>query len=88
MTLGGMAAAVGLIIDDTIVMAEHIVRRLHARGSMHADAKQRILGATEEFTKPLSGSSLSTIVIQIPPVFLVGVFGAFSRACRFRWRRA
>ena len=33
MTLGGMAAAVGLIIDDAIVMSEHIVRRLH-RGSV------------------------------------------------------
>ena len=32
MTLGGMAAAVGLIIDDGIVMSEHIVRRLRARG--------------------------------------------------------
>ena len=31
MTLGGMAAAVGLIIDDAIVMCEHIVRRLHSR---------------------------------------------------------
>lgn len=80
MTLGGMAAAVGLIIDDAIVISEHIVRRLHAPGGLHADARQRILGAAEEFTKPLAGSSLSTIVIQVPPVFLVGVFGAFFAA--------
>ena len=80
MTLGGMAAAVGLIIDDAIVMSEHIVRRLHAPGGMHSDARERVMGATEEFTKPLAGSSLSTIVIHIPPAFLVGVFGAFFGA--------
>jgi multidrug efflux pump subunit AcrB len=80
MTLGGMAAAVGLIIDDAIVMSEHIVRRLHGPGGMHADARQRVLGATEEFSKPLTGSSLSTIVIHIPPAFLLGVFGAFFAA--------
>ncbi len=76
MTLGGMAAAVGLIIDDAIVMSEHIVRRLHGAGA-EANAAARVLNATEEFTKPLTGSSLSTIVIHIPPAFLVGVFGAF-----------
>jgi multidrug efflux pump subunit AcrB len=78
MTLGGMAAAVGLIIDDAIVMSEHIVRRLHARRD--ANAKETVLRATDEFAKPLSGSSLSTIVIHIPPAFLVGVFGAFFAA--------
>lgn len=80
MTLGGMAAAVGLIIDDAIVISEHIVRRLHDPGSVHADEHQRVLSATEEFSKPLAGSSLSTIVIQIPPAFLVGLFGAFFAA--------
>jgi len=80
MTLGGMAAAVGLIIDDAIVISEHIVRRLHAPGGSQADARQRVLAATTEFTRPLAGSSLSTIVIHIPPAFLVGVFGAFFAA--------
>ena len=78
MTLGGMAAAVGLIIDDAIVMSEHIVRRLRAgRG---ADAKATVLHATDEFTRPLAGSSLSTIVIHIPPAFMIGVAGAFFAA--------
>ena len=72
MTLGGMAAAVGLIIDDAIVMSEHIVRR--------RDAGVGVLAAADEFTRPLAGSSLSTIVIHIPPAFLVGVFGAFFAA--------
>ena len=78
MTLGGMAAAVGLIIDDAIVMSEHIARRLKAFDADDSiDPRTRVLDATNEFTKPLMGSSLSTIVIHIPPVFLVGVFGAF-----------
>ena len=72
MTLGGMAAAVGLIIDDAIVMSEHIVRR-------RSDGTSA-LNAADEFTRPLFGSSLSTIVIHIPPAFLVGVFGAFFAA--------
>jgi CzcA family heavy metal efflux pump len=76
MTLGGMAAAVGLVIDDAIVMSEHIVRRLHAKRA-GADARSTVLAATDEFTKPLTGSSLSTIVIHIPPAFMVGVAGAF-----------
>lgn len=79
MTLGGMAAAVGLIIDDAIVMSEHIVRRLHSAAApgAPADARGRVLRATDEFTKPLTGSSLSTIIIHIPPAFLVGVTGVF-----------
>lgn len=75
MTLGGMAAAVGLIIDDAIVMSEHIVRRL--RAGRAAEARETVLNATDEFTKPLTGSSLSTIVIHIPPAFMIGVAGAF-----------
>jgi multidrug efflux pump subunit AcrB len=72
MTLGGMAAAVGLIIDDAIVMCEHIVRRVQARVG--------VLAAADEFRKPLIGSSLSTIVIHIPPAFMIGVAGAFFAA--------
>ena len=77
MTLGGMAAAVGLIIDDAIVMLEHIVRRL--RGST-GDYKGRVIRAAHEFTRPLAGSSTSTIIIFAPLAFLSGVTGAFFKA--------
>jgi CzcA family heavy metal efflux pump len=77
MTLGGMAAAVGLIIDDSIVMVEHIVRRL--RGGS-GEEHERIMRATTEFTKPLVGSSASTIIIFVPLAFLTGVTGAFFKA--------
>src|SRR6266513_3003347 len=78
MTLGGMAAAVGLIIDDAIVMVEHIVRRV--RGAREADPHSRVLGAASEFTNPLAGSSAATIIIFTPLAFLTGVTGAFFKA--------
>jgi CzcA family heavy metal efflux pump len=77
MTLGGMAAAVGLIIDDTIVMVEHIIRRLRGSSGDHHD---KVMDAATEFIKPLSGSSCATIVIFAPLAFLSGVTGAFFRA--------
>ena len=75
MTLGGLAAAVGLVLDDAIVVSEHLVRRL--AGSSGAPAGETVADAADEFARPLVGSSLSTIVIHGPPVFLVGVSGAF-----------
>ncbi|MEY2497720.1 MAG: hypothetical protein QOD12_1276, partial [Verrucomicrobiota bacterium] len=78
MTLGGMAAAVGLIIDDAIVMVEHIVRRVRAEDA--EDSRGRVLRAAAEFTQPLVGSSAATIVIFAPLAFLTGVTGAFFKA--------
>ena len=63
MTLGGMAAAIGLIIDDAIVMIEQIERRLHSKGERGRD---EIRAATWEFLKPLAGSSAATIIIFRP----------------------
>ena len=77
MTLGGMAAAVALIIDDAMVMIEHLIRRLRGgEGHYH----ERVMAATVEFTSPLAGSSLSTIIIFAPLAFLSGVTGAFFKA--------
>lgn len=77
MTLGGMAAAVGLLIDDVIVMLEHIMRRLQGGTGR---ARERIAGAAREFTRPLTGSSAATVVIFLPLAFLTGVTGAFFKA--------
>ena len=77
MTLGGMAAAVGLIIDDAIVMIENIMRRIREGfGTRH----ERVRYAAMEFSKPLTGSSLSTIIVFAPLAFLSGVTGAFFKA--------
>jgi len=79
MTLGGMAAAVGLIIDDAIVMTEHIIRRLRERhdgGPFDTTVRE----AATEFLRPLAGSSAATLVIFAPLAFLTGVTGAFFKA--------
>ncbi|MCA9759014.1 MAG: efflux RND transporter permease subunit [Candidatus Eisenbacteria bacterium] len=73
MTLGGMAAAVGLIVDDVVVMLEHITRRLSG-GTVGA------LEASGEMTRPLVGSSLATIIVFTPLAFLSGVTGGFFKA--------
>ncbi|MGH7224778.1 MAG: efflux RND transporter permease subunit, partial [Gemmataceae bacterium] len=77
MTLGGIAAAIGLLIDDVIVMIEQIARRAGVPG--HPEPKRLVLGATKEFLAPLTGSSLATIIMFIPLAFLGGVTGAFFR---------
>ena len=77
MTLGGMAAAVALVIDDSLVMIEHIIRRFHDEtGSV----RERVRTAASEFTRPLAGSSAATLVIFAPLAFLSGVTGAFFGA--------
>ncbi|RZF61137.1 efflux RND transporter permease subunit [Sphingomonas populi] len=75
MTLGGIAAAVGLLIDDVIVMVEHIARRAGQAGGAAA-----VLPAAHEFMAPLTGSSLATLIVFLPLSFLSGVTGAFSKA--------
>ncbi|MDD5581536.1 MAG: efflux RND transporter permease subunit [Methylobacter sp.] len=77
MTLGGMAAAVALIIDDAIVMIEHIIRRMREASGTY---QERIHLAANEFSKPLAGSSASTIIIFAPLAFLSGVSGSFFKA--------
>ena len=81
MTLGGIAAAVGLLIDDVIVMVEHIARRAGAigpDGQPVGDAA--VIPAAREFMAPLTGSSLATLIVFVPLSFLSGVTGAFSKA--------
>lgn len=77
MTLGGMAAAVGLIIDDGVVMLEHITRRL---AEAHKMAHSTVIHASMEMLRPLAGSSFATIIIFLPLAFLSGVTGGFFKA--------
>ena len=77
MTLGGMAAAVGLIVDDTVVMLEHIMRRMQ-EGT--ARDRPSILAAASEMAKPLFGSTGATIVVFLPLAFISGVSGGFFKA--------
>ncbi len=77
MTLGGIAAAVGLLIDDVIVMVEHIARRAGSSGKNDSNI---VLAASGEFLRPLTGSTMATLIVFVPLGFLTGVTGAFSKA--------
>jgi len=76
MTLGGLAAAVGLVIDDAIVVVENIVLHRDA-GENRIDA---IRLALKEITVPLFGSTITPVVVFIPLIAITGVTGVFFRA--------
>jgi multidrug efflux pump subunit AcrB len=76
MTLGGLAAAVGLVIDDAIVVLENIV--LHRDAGQ--DRFQAIQSALAELTVPLIGSTITPIVVFVPLISITGVTGTFFRA--------
>jgi CzcA family heavy metal efflux pump len=76
MTLGGLAAAGGLVIDDAIVVVENIVlHRDGGEGPLEATSK-----ALKELTIPLIGSTLTPIVVFLPLISITGVTGSFFRA--------
>jgi multidrug efflux pump subunit AcrB len=76
MTLGGLAAAVGLVIDDKIVVVENIVlHRDGGEGPLEATAS-----ALKELTVPLIGSTLTPIVVFLPLITITGVTGTFFSA--------
>jgi len=76
MTLGGLAAGIGLFIDDAIVMIE-AMHRAHAGG---VGAQASVHNALTELTRPLIASTATVVVVFLPLVFLTGVTGVFFRA--------
>ncbi|MGH7778486.1 MAG: efflux RND transporter permease subunit [Candidatus Binataceae bacterium] len=76
MTLGGLAAGIGLFIDDAIVMIEAI-HRARATGRATRDAVPAALG---ELSRALVASTMTVIVVFAPLVFLSGVTGVFFRS--------
>ncbi|NOX66593.1 MAG: efflux RND transporter permease subunit [Chlorobi bacterium] len=76
MSLGGLAAAIGILVDNAIVVVENIERYLEEGHS----GEQAIVDATSEIISPLLGATLTTLVVFIPLIFLSGVPGIFFRA--------
>lgn len=76
MTLGGLAAAIGLVIDDAIVVVENIV--------LHRDSGetrvQAVRKALAEVTRPLVFSTVTPVVVFLPLIAVTGVTGSFFRA--------
>jgi CzcA family heavy metal efflux pump len=76
MTLGGLAAAIGLVIDDAIVVVENIVLHRDA-GEPRSEAVRKAL---KEIMSPLIGSTITPVVVFLPLVSVGGVTGSFFRA--------
>ncbi len=76
MTLGGIAAAIGLVIDDAIVVVEAIYAKV-AHGLKRVEAIQ---AAIAEIFLPLVGSTLTPVVVFLPLAQLTGLAGSFFRA--------
>jgi CzcA family heavy metal efflux pump len=76
MTLGGLAAAVGLVIDDAIVVVENIITHRDS-GQTRAEA---IRSALREIKAPLLGSTFTPIVVFLPLISITGVTGVFFRS--------
>ncbi|HUK90468.1 MAG TPA: efflux RND transporter permease subunit, partial [Blastocatellia bacterium] len=76
MTLGGMAAAIGLVIDDAIVVVENIHLHLNSGAAKHA----AVLQAMKEISTPIVGSTITPVVVFLPLTLLTGVTGVFFRS--------
>lgn len=76
MTLGGIAAAIGLVIDDAIVVVEAI----YAKIATGMSRLQAIPSGIADIFAPLLGSTLTPVVVFIPLAFLNGIVGVFFRA--------
>ncbi|MBV8632493.1 MAG: efflux RND transporter permease subunit, partial [Silvibacterium sp.] len=76
MTLGGLAAAIGLVIDDAIVVVENIV--LHRDGG--ETRSEAVRKALHEISRPLIGSTITPVVVFLPLIAVTGVTGSFFRA--------
>jgi CzcA family heavy metal efflux pump len=76
MTLGGVAAAIGLVIDDAIVVVENIYTHM-SHGQSRSEAVQ---SAVSEITVPIIGSTITPVVVFLPLTLLTGVTGVFFRS--------
>ena len=76
MTLGAMAIAIGLVIDDSVVITENIVRHLRLNPNRH----EAIREALHELIWPVTTSTLTTVVVFLPLRLLTGVVGQFFAA--------
>src|SRR6266704_2032993 len=76
MTMGGVAASIGLVIDDAIVVVENIYTHIN-RGESRREA---VRSAISEITVPIIGSTITPVVVFLPLTLLTGVTGVFFRS--------
>ena len=83
MTLGGMAIAIGALVDDAVIVVENVFRRLrenqHRPQDMREPASQVVFAASKEILRSIVVATLIIIVVFIPLLFLSGVEGRMLR---------
>lgn len=74
MTLGGLAIAVGLLVDAAIIMVENILHRLSGAASKR-ERRERALSAAVEVARPIAFATLIVIVVFLPLFGMTGIEG-------------
>jgi cobalt-zinc-cadmium resistance protein CzcA len=74
MTLGGLAIAVGLLVDAAIIMVENILHR-RAGAASAGERRQRAMAAAIEVARPISFATLIVIVVFLPLFGMTGIEG-------------
>jgi CzcA family heavy metal efflux pump len=78
MSMGGLAIAIGLVIDDTVVVIENICRHLaHRKAGDAVDSAADVDAASREITGAVVGSTLTTVTVFVPLAFISGMVGQF-----------
>jgi len=72
-SLGGIALGVGMLIDNAIVVIENVDR--HSKMSKNGDIKEIAQRGTEEVIPPLMASTLTTVMVFLPMIFITGIAG-------------
>ena len=89
MTLGGMAIAVGALVDDAIIVVENIVRRLHENARRIERARRAVTTVIYTATHEIQGSivfaTLIIILVFLPLFFLAGVEGRLLEPLGFAY---
>ena len=74
MTLGGLAIAVGILVDAAIIMTENIVHKITAKRS-EGERKSHALSAAVEVGRPIAFATLIVIAVFVPLFAMTGIEG-------------
>ena len=77
MTLGGLAVALGVVVDDAIIGVENIVRRLRGTHAHGSEAREIIQGASVEVRAPVVYATFVVVLVLAPMLLLSGLQGSF-----------
>ncbi|NIA10636.1 MAG: hypothetical protein GWP10_13140 [Nitrospiraceae bacterium] len=75
MTLGGIAAALGILVDNATVVVENMIRHRTEKQSI----QKAIVSGTAEVIPPMFGATLTTVIVFVPLIFVTGLTGIFFK---------